>query len=69
MKDRMNKCGVVVLTYYMWMSQKNKDIFSMADLHCEGLEPGLFHICMPVTTVIDGQILVNAMNGMMKILV
>ena len=37
-KERLNKCGVVVSIYDLWMSQKNKDIFSMSDHHCEGLE-------------------------------
>ena len=69
MKDFLNKCGALVLTYDLCMSQKNEEIFSMTDRHCEGMEHGFFHIGMPATTGTDGKILDNVVNVLVKILV
>ena len=65
-KDHLNKCGAVVLTYGLWMSRKNEEIFSMTAHHCEELDRGFFHIFMPATTGTDGKSLANVMNGIVK---
>ena len=66
MKDRLNKCGAVVLTYDLWMSRKNEEIFSMTNHHCEGLKRGFLHIGIPDTTGTYGQSMANALNVLMK---
>ena len=35
-KDHLNKCGSLVLTYNLWMSRKNEEIFSMNTHRFEG---------------------------------
>ena len=61
-KDRIDKFEEIVLTYDLWMSQKNEEIFSMTAHHCEGLECAFFHIGVLATTGACGQILSNAEN-------
>ena len=66
-KDHLKSFGAVVLTYDLWMSQKNEEIFSMTSHRCEVLEHGLLHIGMLYTTSTDGRSLTNVVNVLVKI--
>ena len=66
-KDRIKNCGIVVLTFDLWMSPKNSKIFSMNDHHYEGLEHGFFHLGMSATTSTYNQSLANSVNLFVKI--
>ena len=53
-------------TYDLWVSQINKEIFSMISCHCEGLERELLRLGMPSTAGTDSQSLDNAVNVLVK---
>ena len=65
-KYQINKCRAVLLTYNLWISQKNEEMFLITAHHCEGLESGFLHICIPATTCTHGQVLANELNVLVK---